>query len=110
MVRSEKYQQLDQAVAPYNMSQGRDYTILENAVKLVQGVDFTMNAQLGFITLNRRLVESDVLAVAYEYQTEPKFIRVGEFTDAGVIAPDNLVVKMLRSEIINDQHSHVRSY
>ena len=55
-----------QALSPYNMSQGRDYTILGNAIKLVQGVDFTMNAQLGFITLNRRLVESDVLAVAYE--------------------------------------------
>ena len=44
------------ALSPYAMSQGRDYTILENAIKLVQGVDFTMNAQLGLITLNRRLV------------------------------------------------------
>lgn len=89
------------ALAPYNMSQGRDYTILENAVKLVQGVDFTMNAQLGFITLNRRLVDADVLAIAYEYTDGTEVYRVGEFTDAGVIAPDNLVVKMLRSEIIN---------
>ncbi len=89
------------ALAPYAMSQGRDYTILENAIKLVQGVDFTMNAQLGFITLNRRLVESDVLAMAYEYSDGTEVHRVGEFTDAGVIAPDNLVVKMLRSEIIN---------
>jgi len=90
-----------QALAPYNMSQGRDYTILENAVKLVQGVDFTMNAQLGFITLNRRLVDSDVLAVAYEYTEGTEVYRVGEFTDSGVISPDNLVLKMLRSEIIN---------
>ncbi|MCA0933563.1 cell surface protein SprA [Lutimonas saemankumensis] len=90
-----------QALAPYNMSQGRDYTILENAIKLVQGVDFTMNAQLGFITLNRRLVDADVMAVAYEYTDGTEVYRVGEFTDAGVIAPDNLVVKMLRSEIIN---------
>ncbi|MGI9532889.1 cell surface protein SprA [Lutimonas sp.] len=89
------------ALSPYAMSQGRDYTILENAIKLVQGVDFTMNAQLGFITLNRRLVDSDVLAVAYEYSDGTEVHRVGEFTDAGVIAPDNLVVKMLRSEIIN---------
>ena len=96
-----KISTVGQALAPYNMSQGRDYTILENAIKLVQGVDFTMNAQLGFITLNRRLVESDVLAVAYEYSDGTEVYRVGEFTDAGVIAPDNLVVKMLRSEIIN---------
>jgi cell surface protein SprA len=98
-----KISTVSQAVAPYNMSQGRDYTILENAIKLVQGVDFTMNAQLGFVTLNRRLVESDVLAVAYEYSDGTEVHRVGEFTDAGVIAPDNLVVKMLRSEIINDK-------
>ena len=90
-----------QALTPYSMVQGRDFTILENAVKLVQGVDFTMNAQLGFITLNRRLVDSDVLAVAYEYTDGAEVYRVGEFTDAGVVAPDNLVVKMLRSEIID---------
>jgi cell surface protein SprA len=92
---------VNQAVAPYNMAQGRDYTLLENAIKLVQGVDFKMNAQLGFITLNRRLAESDVLAVAYEYTDGTEVYRVGEFTDSGVVAPDNLVVKLLRSEILN---------
>ena len=91
---------VSQALAPYNMAQGRDYTILENSINLIQGVDFTMNAQLGFITLNRRLAESDVLAVAYEYSDGVNVYRVGEFTDSGVISPDNLVVKMLRSEII----------
>jgi len=96
-----KISSVSQALTPYNMAQGRDYTIMENAIKLVQGVDFTMNAQLGFITLNRRLVDSDVLGVAYEYSDGTEVYRVGEFTDAGVIAPDNLVVKMLRSEIIN---------
>ena len=96
-----KISTVGQALTPYNMAQGRDYTILENAVKLIQGVDFTMNAQLGFITLNRRLVDSDVLAVAYEYSDGIQVHRVGEFTDAGVVAPDNLVLKMLRSEIIN---------
>ena len=92
---------VSQALAPYDMTRGSDYTTLENAVKLIQGVDFTMNAQLGFITLNRRLVDSDVLAVAYEYTDGTEVYRVGEFTDSGVISPDNLVLKMLRSEIIN---------
>ncbi len=95
-----KISTVGQALAPYNMSQGRDYTILENSIKLIQGVDFTMNAQLGFITLNRRLAESDVLAVAYEYTDGTNVYKVGELTDDGVIAPDNLVLKMLRSEII----------
>ena len=94
-----KISTVNQAVAPYNMAKGRDYTILENSIKLIQGVDFTMNAQLGFITLNRRLADSDVLAVAYEYSEGTNVYRVGEFTDTGVIAPDNLVLKLLRSEI-----------
>ncbi|MCD6544644.1 MAG: cell surface protein SprA, partial [Flavobacteriaceae bacterium] len=96
-----KISSVGQALSPYSMAQGRDYTILENAIKLVQGVDFTMNAQLGFITLKRRLAESDVLAIAYEYTDGTDVYKVGELTDDGVIAPDNLVVKMLRSEIIN---------
>lgn len=96
-----KISSVNQALAPYNMSQGRDFTILENAIKLVQGIDFKMNAQLGFISLNRRLAESDVLAIAYEYTDGTEVFRVGEFTDDGVIAPDNLVVKLLRSEILN---------
>ncbi len=89
------------ALSPYNMQQGRDYTILENARKLIQGIDFTFNAQLGFISLNKRLVDSDVLAIAYEYTDGNNVYQVGELTGDGVIAPDNLVVKLLQSEIIN---------
>ena len=89
-------------------SQGSDYSILENARKLTLGLDFDLNPQLGYITLNRRLADSDILAVAYEYtennpdagSTENVF-RVGELSGDGVTAPDNLVVKLLRSEIID---------
>ena len=90
-------------------SQGNDYSILENARKLTLGIDFELNPQLGYITLNRRLVDSDVLAVAYEYtENNPNasnvgenVFRVGELSGDGVTAPDNLVVKLLRSEIID---------
>ncbi|MEN8123558.1 MAG: cell surface protein SprA [Bacteroidota bacterium] len=92
---------VNSALSPYNMQQGRDYTILENARKLIQGIDFTFNAQLGFITLNKRLVDSDVLAIAYEYTDGNNVYQVGELTGDGVIAPDNLVVKLLQGEIIN---------
>ncbi len=88
-------------LASYNMQQGLDYSILENATKLTQGIDFTFNAQLGFITLNRRLVNSDVLAIAYEYTDGNNVYQVGELSGDGIIAPDNLVVKLLKSEIIN---------
>ncbi|MCF6347381.1 MAG: cell surface protein SprA [Flavobacteriaceae bacterium] len=86
-------------------AQGTHYSVLENARKLVLGIDFTLNPQLGYITLNRRLVDSDVLAVAYEYTDSniagENVFRVGELSSYGVTAPDNLVVKLLRSEIIN---------
>jgi cell surface protein SprA len=48
----------------YGVSQGRDYSVLENARKL-RSDEYEINQQLGYISLNRRLGESDVLAVAY---------------------------------------------
>lgn len=95
----------------YDLTQGTGYSILENARKLTLDVDFTLNPQLGYITLNRQLADSDILAVAYEYTDtnrsnpdnpdNPSVFRVGELSGDGVIAPDNLVVKLLRSEILN---------
>lgn len=89
-------------LSPYNMQQGRDYSVLENAIKLKPS-DFRVHPQLGYISLNRRLADSDVLAVSFEYTVsgDPKVYKVGEFTSDGIIAPDNIVVKLLRSEIIS---------
>ncbi len=95
----------------YNLDQGSGYSILENARKLTLGIDFTLNPQLGYITLNRRLADSDILAVAFEYTDtnnsnpdnpeNPSVFRVGELSGDGITAPDNLVVKLLRSEILD---------
>jgi cell surface protein SprA len=89
------------AVAPFNMSQGNDYSVLENARKLELNNDYTYNLQLGYITLNSRLSQSDVLAVSFEYTENGEVYKVGEFSDDGIAAPANLVVKLLRSEVIN---------
>ena len=89
-------------LAPFAMQQGRDYSVLENAIKLSPD-EFLLHPQLGFISLNRRLADSDVLAVSFEYTVsgDSKVYRVGELTSDGIIAPDNIVVKLLRSEIIS---------
>ena len=91
------------AMTGYN--QGTDYSLLENARKLTLGVDFTLNPQLGYITLNRKLADSDILAVAFEYTdsntTGDNVFRVGELSSDGITAPSNLIVKLLRSEIVN---------
>ena len=91
-------------LSPFSMQQGRDYSILENAIKL-RPDEYKIHPQLGFISLNRRLSDSDVLAVSFEYTVsgDSQVYKVGEFTSDGIIAPDNIVVKLLRSEIISTQ-------
>ncbi|WP_408024543.1 T9SS outer membrane translocon Sov/SprA [Tenacibaculum sediminilitoris] len=85
--------------------QGFNYSYLQNARRL-QPNEFKLQPQLGFISLNRRLNDGEVLAVAFEYTVvgasggETVF-KVGEFSNDGVIAPANIVVKLLRSEILN---------
>ncbi len=91
------------------VTQGTDFSYLQNARKL-QSNEYKLHPQLGYISLNRRLNDGEVLAVAYEYtavgatqgaasSTQTVF-KVGEFSNDGVVAPKNLVVKLLRSEIL----------
>ena len=91
----------------YNMNEGMDYSVLENARKLNPN-EFKINAQLGFISLNRRLNDGEVLAVAYEYTvaggvtgSSKNSFQVGEFSNNGIQSPKALAVKLLRSEILN---------
>jgi len=92
--------------ARFQMNQGTDYSILENARRLTTN-EYTLNPQLGYISLNRRLNDGEVLAVAYEYTvagtvngSTKKSFKVGEFSNDGIQAPQNLAVKLLRSEIL----------
>ena len=97
---------VNSTLTPFNMNEGTDYSVLENARKL-DANEYTLNSQLGFISLSSRLNDGEVLAVAYEYtvaggitgSTETSF-KVGEFSNDGILAPDNLAVKLLRSEIL----------
>ena len=97
-----KISSVGSGLAPFAMQQGRDYSVLENAIKL-RPDEYKIHPQLGFISLNRRLADSDVLAVSYQYTVngDSQVYQVGEFTSDGIIAPDNIVVKLLRSEIIS---------
>tara|TARA_Y100000034_G_scaffold137046_1_gene219673 strand:+ start:78418 stop:85530 length:7113 start_codon:yes stop_codon:yes gene_type:complete len=90
----------------FGMEPGIDYSILENARRL-NANEYTLNPQLGYISLNRRLNDGDVLGVAFEYTvagtvngSTKKSFKVGEFSNDGVQAPQNLAVKLLRSEIL----------
>jgi cell surface protein SprA len=101
---------------------GLDYVTLENARRLTNG-EYQIDSQLGYISLNQRLNNDEVLAVAFQYTVNGKVYQVGEFSTDGVDAsggtipggggvgdpnPDeepiegiaqNLVVKLLKSNI-----------
>ena len=97
----------------YQVNQGFDYAILENARKLEVDRDYQFNTQLGYISLNQRLSNDEVLAVAYQYTYNGEVYQVGEFANGGldattvsggvnpVVNNNTLVLKLLKSNITN---------
>ncbi|MBF2709355.1 T9SS outer membrane translocon Sov/SprA [Flavobacterium soyangense] len=96
------------------VNEGADYSKLENARKL-NANEYTFNPQLGYISLQQRLANDEVLAVAYQYTIGEKVYQVGEFGNDGVdatvvsgttptnqaIITQSLVLKMLKSNLTN---------
>jgi cell surface protein SprA len=76
---------------------GVDYEIIENA-RLLTEREYSVNRDLGFISLNFSLQPDQVLAVAYTLSANGEQIEVGERSNAsGIAAPKTLVLKMLKS-------------
>ena len=97
------------------VSEGQDYSKLENARKLNPN-EYTFNPQLGYISLQQRLANDEVLAVAYQYTIGDKVYQVGEFGNDGIdattvvggnnnsnqaIITQSLILKMLKSNLTN---------
>ncbi|HQZ25067.1 MAG TPA: cell surface protein SprA [Flavobacterium sp.] len=96
------------------VNEGADYSKLENARKLTAN-EYTFNPQLGYISLQQRLANDEVLAVAYQYTIGDQVYQVGEFGNDGVdativtgttpadqaIISQSLVLKMLKSNLTN---------
>jgi cell surface protein SprA len=77
---------------------GEDFVKLENARKLRES-EYSVNTRLGFISLNTNLNPDQVLAIAVQYTVigYDSVFQIGEFSDQGNTAPNNLVVKLLKS-------------
>lgn len=103
------------------VSEGRDYSKLENARKLTSS-EFSFHPQLGYLSLNQKLNNDEVLAVAYQYTVGDKVYQVGEFGTDGVAATEvdpsgsptnpgtapipstqSLMLKMLKSNLVNTE-------
>ncbi|MGJ8664924.1 MAG: cell surface protein SprA [Patiriisocius sp.] len=119
---------VQQGFGGVNVQDGSDYVALENARRL-QPNEYTLNSQLGYISLNQRLNNDEVLGVSFQFTVNGKVFQVGEFSTDGVDAtgtnmpfdpnnpnpdpdpnnpnpvglPQNLVVKLLKSNITNVQ-------
>lgn len=90
-------------------TEGVDYSKLENARKLTSN-EYTYHPQLGYVSLNQRLANDEVLAVAYQYTIADQVYQVGEFGNDGVDATNvnsgvpttqALILKMLKGNLTN---------
>ncbi|WP_344727794.1 cell surface protein SprA [Corallibacter vietnamensis] len=100
-----------------SVNEGSDYAKLENARKLQEGQEYTLNSQLGYISLNQRLNNDEVLGVAFQYTVGGQVYQVGEFANDGVdatgidntggtgtipvVTNNSLIVKLLKSPVTN---------
>lgn len=89
-------------VPGYQVNQGFDYAILENARKLDPGRDYDFDTQLGYISLNQRLSNDEVLGVAFQYTVDGQVFQVGEFANGGVDATSSTVVAGSTNPIIDN--------
>jgi cell surface protein SprA len=77
---------------------------LVSYMRKLQPSEYTLNARLGFISLNQQLNPEQVLAVAYQYTYQGQTYTVGEFSDGGISAPSVLFLKMLKSDAPNTKY------
>jgi cell surface protein SprA len=101
------------------VNEGTDYVTLENAKRL-DANEYQLNSLMGYISLNQRLTNDEVLGVAFQFTVNGKVYQVGEFSNDGVEAnggtlpgdpggdpnappiegiSQNLIVKLLKSNI-----------
>lgn len=86
--------------APGPFDPVEDFEMQENARKLKKG-EYTVNKQLGFISLDRALDQDEVLAVSFEYSYQGETYQVGEFSTDGTSGQEALILKMLKSTNTN---------
>ncbi len=92
--------QVVQTLNSNGFEEATEYTELANARKLNPS-EYEFNPQLGYLSLSTPLNQDEVLAVAFQYTAGGRTYQVGEFSTDGVAPPNNLVVKMLKSTILD---------
>lgn len=80
--------------SPENYTDGEQFIFNRKARKLTQS-EYTYHPQLGYISLNQRLNDNQLLAVAYTYTLngDSKVYKVGDFSEESPV----LITKLLKS-------------
>ncbi len=86
-----------------NINGGLDYEKLSNA-RLLSASDYTLNRELGYISLKNSLRADEVLAVAYEYTYGGQTYQVGEFSSDRKESSSTLFVKLLKPNACSPQN------
>ena len=92
-----------QALEPlsvYGIEGGQDYVKIESARKLTSS-EYTLNSQLGYISLKSKLNADEMIAVAYEYTYNGQVYQVGEFSGDVTDTDQCLFLKMLKGSTIS---------
>ena len=107
---------IPQGFGPLNgqVREGFDYAVLESARKL-EPSEYTLHPQLGYISLNQRLSNDEILGIAFQFTFNGEVYQVGEFANGGIagtsvdpsqqgqavpqVETNNLIVKLLKSSL-----------
>lgn len=94
--------QVDAILEGLGLENTVDFLKVTTARKLDES-EYTLNGQLGYVTLTRRLQSDEMLAVAYEYTYNGAPYRVGELSEVYQTRGDDraIYLKLLRPNKIN---------
>ena len=82
-------------LAPQGFNGGKDFEKIEQA-RLLNESEYSINPNLGYISLRSSLNSDEVLAVAYNYTANGKTYQVGEFSTDGFGSKETIVLKLLK--------------
>ena len=78
-----------------------DANIAQIPSRKLQPSEYTLNAKLGYISLNQQLNPDQALSVAFQYTYQGQVYTVGELTSGGVVSTSVLFTKLLKSTVTN---------
>jgi cell surface protein SprA len=86
-----------QSLSGFEFANGTHWEKVDQGRKLKDS-DYTINKQLGFISLNSPLNNDEVLAVAFNYTIGGETFQVGEFATDGTESTQALMLKLLKGQ------------